>query len=58
MADDGHNVTLIAGRGTAVDPRNQFMHIPQADSRHEAVIQCKTTLDKGVVPDQFSYNFV
>lgn len=54
MADDGHRVTVIAGRGEAIDPRYQFVHLPAADSRHSLVLNLKSQLDRGIVPDEFS----
>src|SRR5690242_21618130 len=54
MANDGHDVQVVAGRGAQFDPRVQFIHIPLLDSRHEEVLQLKAELDRGVVPDGFS----
>ena len=53
MADDGHQVCIVAGRGEQTDPRIPFVHIPLADSRHPAVLSVKTELDAGRLPPQF-----
>jgi glycosyltransferase involved in cell wall biosynthesis len=53
MANDGHQVQVVAGRGAQFDPRVQFIHIPLLDSRHEEVLELKTELDQGTVSDRF-----
>jgi mannosylglucosylglycerate synthase len=53
MADDGHEVCLVAGRGEQMDPRLGFIRIPMVDSRHPAVLSIKAQLDRGMVPDKF-----
>ncbi len=53
MADDGHEVCLVAGRGEQTDPRVGFTRIPMVDSRHPTVLSIKESLDKGIVPDEF-----
>ena len=53
MADAGHNVRILAGRGAQVDPRIPFMQVPQADSRHPDVLALKAELDDGRVPPAF-----
>ncbi len=52
MADDGHAVVLVAGRGGQVDPRIPFVSLPQVDSRHPEVLALKAELDAGRVPDR------
>jgi glycosyltransferase involved in cell wall biosynthesis len=54
MADDGHQVSILAGRGAQTDPRVPFIHVPQADSRHPDVISVKEELDAGKVTLQFN----
>ncbi len=53
MADAGHQVTILAGRGQQADPRIPFIHIPLMDSRHEEIISVKKILDGGAIPDGF-----
>ena len=47
MAEDGHQVQIIAGRGKQTDPRIPFVHLPMADSRHPNVLALKSELDEG-----------
>lgn len=54
MADDGHQVRIVAGRGEQTDPRIPFLHLPLADSRHPEVLALKAELDAGRVPPAFS----
>ncbi len=54
MADAGHSVRIVAGRGEQVDPRVHFIHLPLADSRHPEILAIKADLDKGSVPDGFA----
>ena len=37
MADDGHQVMVVSGRGAQVDQRIPFVQVPLADSRHPQV---------------------
>ncbi len=53
MADAGHSVRILAGRGAQVDPRIPFVQIPLADSRHPDVLALKAELDAGRVPPAF-----
>jgi mannosylglucosylglycerate synthase len=53
MAEDGHEVCIVAGRGEQTDPRVGFEQIPLVDSRHPVVLSVKEKLDKGVVPVEF-----
>jgi glycosyltransferase involved in cell wall biosynthesis len=53
MADDGHSVLVLAGRGAQTDPRIPFVSLPQVDSRHPDVLAIKAQLDGGVVPPGF-----
>ncbi len=54
MADAGHQVQVIAGRGEQTDPRISFVQLPLADSRHPEVLAMKTELDAGHVPPKFA----
>ena len=53
MADAGHQVCIVAGRGEQTDPRIPFIHLPLADSRHLTVLGVKSELDAGHIPPQF-----
>jgi len=54
MADAGHQVRIVAGRGEQIDPRIPFIHLPMADSRHPDVLAVKAKLDAGRVPPKFT----
>jgi glycosyltransferase involved in cell wall biosynthesis len=54
MADAGHQVRIVAGRGKQTDPRIPFIHLPMADSRHPDVLTVKAELDAGHVPPKFA----
>ncbi|MGE5465032.1 MAG: glycosyltransferase family 4 protein [Syntrophothermus sp.] len=54
MADAGHEVRILAGRGQQTDERVEFIEIPLADSRHPVVSSMKRELDVGKIPDEFS----
>jgi glycosyltransferase involved in cell wall biosynthesis len=54
MADAGHQVRIVAGRGEQNDPRIPFLHLPLADSRHPQVLAIKAELDAGRIPPEFS----
>ena len=54
MASAGHEVRVIAGTGDPFDRRVRFINIPLLASRHTAVLDAKSDLDKGVVPKEFS----
>lgn len=53
MADAGHKVRVIAGRGQAFDPRIEFFELPIVDSRNPGVLQVKSALDGGSIPAAF-----
>ncbi len=53
MADAGHQVQIVAGRGKQTDPRIPFIHVPLTDSRHPEVLKLKTELDQGRLPFGF-----
>ena len=54
MANAGHQVRIVAGRGAQIDPRIPFLHLPMADSRHPDVLAVKAELDAGRVPPAFA----
>lgn len=54
IADEGHEVSIVAGRGEQIDPRIPFVQIPLADSRHPDILSMKAELDAGRVPYQFT----
>ena len=54
MADAGHEVRIVAGRGGQTDERVEFIPIPQVDSRHPLAASLKEQLDAGRVPAEFS----
>jgi glycosyltransferase involved in cell wall biosynthesis len=53
MADAGHQVCILAGRGEQTDLRVPFVHLPLTDSRHLKVLGVKAELDAGHIPPQF-----
>lgn len=53
MAEAGHHVRILAGRGEAFDDRIEFILIPKADSRHPDVQAIKKHLDQGEIPAGF-----
>lgn len=54
LADAGHAVRVVAGRGAQTDPRIPFVEAPRLDSRHPAVLAVKQALDQGRVPAGFA----
>ncbi len=53
MADAGHQVRIVAGRGQQADNRVPFSRLPLVDSRHAEVQALKSELDAGRVPKAF-----
>ncbi len=53
MADHGHEVCIVAGRGEQTDERVGFVHVPLVDSRHPQVLSIKAEPDRGIVPAEF-----
>ncbi|HXF85693.1 MAG TPA: glycosyltransferase family 4 protein [Anaerolineales bacterium] len=47
MADAGHHVTILAGRGDVFDERVRVHILPHLDSRHPKVMEVKKILDAG-----------
>jgi len=54
MADAGHEVRVIAGRGGALDPRVRFVEVPLINSRHPTIERMQHALDDGRVPAEFA----
>lgn len=54
LADAGHEVRVIAGRGGAPDPRVRFVEIPLINTRHPTIERLQRALDAGRVPPDFS----
>ena len=55
MAADGHQVTILAGRGARTDPRIPFIELPLVDSLHPEVLAVKDELDSGLVTPRFEH---
>jgi mannosylglucosylglycerate synthase len=53
MANAGHEVTILAGRGEAFDERIRVRVDPRLDSRHPEVIHLKKILDAGKMTKEF-----
>lgn len=54
MADAGHEVRIVAGRGAAQDPRVRFVEIPLIDPLHPTIAGLQRALDEGQVPPEFA----
>jgi len=54
LADAGHSVRVIAGRGRSRDPRIELFRVVLADTRHPAIRTARTSLDAGEVPAGFN----
>jgi len=53
LADAGHEVRIIAGRGGSPDPRVRFDEISLIDTRHPTIERLQRELDEGRVPADF-----
>ncbi len=53
LADAGHHVRVIVGRGGSVDPRADLVRIPTADTRNAAISVMQRAIDRGRVPPGF-----
>ncbi|MFN3742294.1 MAG: glycosyltransferase family 4 protein [Anaerolineales bacterium] len=53
MAQDGHRVSVLAGRGSHFDERIAFIRLPLADSIHPQILALKRELDRGHHPPEF-----
>ncbi len=49
----GHFVTILAGRGETWDAHIPVRTLPLLDSRHPQILKAKTSLDRGVLPEDF-----
>ena len=54
MADAGHEVRVIAGRGRAPAPRVRFVRVPLLDARHPVIERIQLSLASGEVPPEFA----
>ena len=54
LANVGHQVRILAGRGAQTDARIPFIHLPLVDSRQARVLALKRALDGGHIPDGFA----
>ncbi|MBN1537063.1 MAG: glycosyltransferase family 4 protein [Anaerolineales bacterium] len=54
LAQDGHRVMILAGRGEQGDPHITMKTTPLMDSRHPDILSVKRILDGGSIPDEFS----
>ena len=53
LADAGHAVRVVAGRGGEPDPRIEFIRVPRADTRHPEIVRLQAELAEGRVPPDF-----
>jgi len=53
LADDGHQVRVVAGRGASTDPRIREVRVARADTLHPDVVAVQAELDRGIVPPSF-----
>jgi glycosyltransferase involved in cell wall biosynthesis len=53
MADAGHAVRIVAGRGGTPDPRVRFVDLPLADSLHPDIVEVGERLAAGQAPPDF-----
>ncbi|HEX6867276.1 MAG TPA: glycosyltransferase [Candidatus Limnocylindrales bacterium] len=53
LADAGHEVTVVAARGEATDPRVRFVRIARVDSLDPTIVDLQHELDAGRVPADF-----
>jgi mannosylglucosylglycerate synthase len=53
MAEAGHTVRIVAGRGASEDPRIRFVAVPLADSQHPEIVRLGAELAAGRVPPEF-----
>ncbi len=53
MVEDGHKVSILAGRGAQTNSSVPFISLPLVDSRHPQVLAVKSELDAGRVTPLF-----
>jgi len=49
----GHEVQIIAGRGSQISEGIPFIQIPLFDSTNETIMHMNTALNKGIIPEYF-----
>ena len=54
LAEAGHDVRIVAGRGEPPDPRISFVTVPRADTSHPETVRLQAELDAGRLPDAFA----
>lgn len=54
LADAGHEVRIVAGRGASPDPRIPFVGVPRADTSHPEILRLQAGLDAGRLPADFA----
>lgn len=54
IASAGHEVRVVAGRGSTLGPGIEFIQIPRIDSRHPEIASLHVELDAGRVPGEFA----
>jgi len=54
LADAGHDVRIVAGRGESPDPRVEFRRVTLVDSVDATVVRVQRELDAGRVPASFA----
>jgi glycosyltransferase involved in cell wall biosynthesis len=54
LADAGHDVRIVAGRGESPDPRVEFRSVALVDSVDATVVRVQRELDAGRVPVSFA----
>ncbi len=54
LANNGHEVTILAGRGENYDSRIPVRILPRLDSRHADVMEVKSDLDEGKLTPAFN----
>ncbi len=53
LAQAGHSVSILAGRGATWDPRIPVKRIPDLDSLDPDILDMKCSLDRGKIPAEF-----
>jgi glycosyltransferase involved in cell wall biosynthesis len=53
MANAGHQVMILAGRGNSINDQISVRILPMLDSRHAEVLKIKAQLDQGKIPPDF-----
>ncbi len=53
LAQAGHRVRILAGRGETWDALIPVQKLPLIDSRHPLILKARASLEEGVVPEDF-----